>query len=122
MGGETPGYSEPEDIATLRFEGTKYDGAEVRVLLSAPLSVYLEIDRTLPLELYKPFAKVLVGWNLRDRKGRPLPATEDGLTQIAPTFLNRMVVEWTRALTEVSVPLVSESSNGDLDVPPSPKS
>lgn len=112
---DVSGYVEPEETAILKFEGTKWEGAEVKVLLSAPLDVYLELDLVRPIELYKPFSKVLLEWNLRGKDKKPLPANEEGLRRLSPRFINLLVREWGNAAAAVPDPLFDGSENGSTE-------
>lgn len=105
-------------IFRLVFEG-ELDGLVV-VCRSASVVVYQEIaaladrefasppnagDRAAIAELYKSFAGILAGWNLRepaddtpDAPTVPVPATLGGVKSQEPGFVNTVVTAWLDAV------------------------
>jgi hypothetical protein len=126
-----------ENVIGLDFEGTELDGLEVSMRAASidallDLAVLAESLEGLqsgvsPAELKKtmrgvlqPFAAVLVGWNLT-RGGEPVPATVDGLLQLSPGMLNRVLNAYIAAVTaqgNVDPKQPGDSSSGETSDPP----
>ena len=58
------------------------------------------------------YADVLVEWDLELRPGVPTPATFEGLCQLDPAQVMRIIAAWQRAVADVPVPLPGPSSSG----------
>ena len=119
------GYQLPPRTALVAFEGTDYDGAEVRLRLGGSLRAYFDIvsgreaaeERPRTLEeteaVYRRFAERLVSWNLVDKSGDPIPATYDGLIDLDDmAFVFALIEASQNAVGGVSAPLVEPSANG----------
>ena len=118
------GFKLPKRTALLVFEG-EYEGAEVRVRLTVPLGVFLdfgEVQTERPLEAYGMYMDAIVlGWNLEDDDGNPIPATREGMRQhVDQAFMLAMVRAWSKAAAEIPGPLASGSGNGGV-ADPSPQ-
>ena len=68
-------------------------------------------------ELFTWFAKRLIGWNLEDEDGTPVPATAAGLLGLDFDFAMALVMAWTGAVSSVKLPLVQAPADG---MPPGP--
>lgn len=109
------GFEVPRREALMTFEGTDFDGAEIRCRLDVPLSLYLDIMRSETVnqqeEVNRRWAeKVLLSWNL-EQDGEPVSADADGFLSLPPSFVNVIVAKWLESAAGVSGPLGS-SSNG----------
>lgn len=62
--------------------------------------------------LLEAYASVLVSWNLELTPGVPTPATFDGLVQLDPAQVMRVITAWQRAVSDVPAPLPGPSSSG----------
>lgn len=106
MGFEAPGTGK-----ILTFAGTPYEGLEVTVD-SAPLSLTLEVlgnyqaylalasgntpvaeAAPLLLRMLDAFGAVLEAWNVT-RRGKPVPATAEGLRSLDMTFAMAIIGAW----------------------------
>lgn len=144
------GFTPPRKVYLLDFADTELDGLEVRAK-SAPLSMMLqlgasadsfnnvpdvadvaEMDAARQLALVSGsmgqiravvdmYAQVLVGWNLTDDDGAPVPATVDGLLTLDPPHLMMIIRAWQQAVSAVP-PASSPTSNvgAPSEVPPLP--
>lgn len=54
------------------------------------------------LELLSTFANCLIGWNLEDENGKPVPATLKGVRSQELTFIIEIITEWMNVLSKVS--------------------
>ena len=111
------GFRKQRTIYRLRFEDPSLDGLEVTAR-SLPLKDFLAINRmtvsatddaakqTEQSELMlKKFAEALIGWNLEDEDGKPVPATHNGLLSQESQFVIEIIRAWMEAVA--GVPKVS---------------
>lgn len=108
------GFKLPQRTARLIFEG-EYEGAEVRMKLDVAMGVFMEATRLQAAGdiegLCRFVAALLIEWNVED-EGGPLPADFDGLMRCTPAFVNLVIEQWVKALTDVPAPLGAPSVNG----------
>jgi len=112
----------PKRTAKLVFEGD-YEGAEVRVKLDVPISLYIEIqdlvDMDKPLEVFGLFGNtVLLEWNLEGDDGEPIPSDSKGMTMLPPGFANLIIQEWMQAVQSLPAPLAGTSGDGSTSAGP----
>ena len=112
------GFRLPERTARITFEGTDYDGAEIRVRLSVSFAQFIALRESAQGEDQERMARlfgetVLMDWNLEDPDGEPLLADGDGMLMIPLDLANLVVQHWVEEVAGVRAPL-SESS-GDID-------
>ena len=103
---------------TLAFEAPhEYAGLEVELRKAIPLELlfaFQEVaEKGLSRDTIERFAKeILVGWNLEDDAG-PVPATCEGLMRQDIAFVNTIVLQWQRSISEPSAPLGGDSPSGE---------
>jgi len=112
------GFRLPERTARITFEGTDYDGAEIRVRLSVSFAQFIALRESAQGEDQERMARlfgetVLMDWNLEDPDGEPLLADGDGMLMIPLDLANLVVQHWVEEVAGVPAPL-SETS-GDID-------
>ena len=112
------GFRLPERTARITFEGTDYDGAEIRVRLSVSFAQFIALRESAQGEDQEGMARlfgetVLMDWNLEDAEGEPLLADGDGMMMIPLDLANLVVQHWVEEVAGVPSPL-SEPS-GDID-------
>jgi len=112
------GFRLPERTARITFEGTDYDGAEIRVRLSVTFAQFIALRESAQGEDQEAMARlfgenVLMDWNLEDVDGTPIPANGDGMMALPLDLTNRVVQHWVEAVAEVPAPLSPPS--GDLN-------
>lgn len=114
--------SQAKKIANITFEGTDYDGLEVKCSLDLPMKVVLDIQRLSvsedekdKLEANKIWCDiVLLSWNLVDDKGDVIPANAESALMVAPSrLLAVLITKWAELVTEPSANL----SNTQNDMP-----
>jgi hypothetical protein len=114
--------SQAKKIANITFEGTDYDGLEVKCSLDLPMKVVLDIQRLSvsedekdKLEANKIWCDiVLLSWNLVDDKGDVIPANAESALMVAPSrLLAVLITKWAELVTEPSANL----SNTQKDTP-----
>jgi hypothetical protein len=114
--------SDAQKIANITFEGTDFDGLEVKCSLDLPMKVVLDIQRLSvsedendKLEANKIWCdKVLLSWNLVDDKGDVIPANAESALMVAPSRLMAILItKWAELVTEPSANL----SNTQNDMP-----
>lgn len=127
--GLTVGFEAPGTGNKLDFTGTKYEGLEVAVD-SVPLGMLTEImedysaltslttetpDMTVALpvvlKLLGQFGEVLESWNVTKR-GKPVPATAEGLRSLDLTFAMAIVGAWVTGTAQAPDPLPGSSESG----------
>ena len=111
------GFRLPERTARITFEGTDYDGAEIRVRLSVSFAQFIALRESAQGEDQLGMARlfgetVLMDWNLEDADGAPLLADGDGMMMIPLDLANLVVQHWVEEVAGVPAPL-SEPS-GDI--------
>lgn len=110
------GFRVPRREALVEFEeGHEYHGAEVRLRLDVPMGLVFEFQRLGSdgeAALRRFGDQILLGWNLEDDDGEPVPATADGLLTQPFGFANTLMTRWAEAVTGVPGPLGVPSSNG----------
>jgi len=111
------GFRLPERTARITFEGTDYDGAEIRVRLSVSFAQFIALRESAQGEDQEGMARlfgetVLMDWNLEDADGAPLSADGDGMLMIPLDLANLVVQHWVEEVAGVPSPL-SEPS-GDI--------
>jgi len=112
------GFRIPDKIAVITFEGTDYDGAEIRAKLNVNFRYFSEIqaaiseDSTNGLRVAELFGDhALIDWNLEDDDGNPVPANAEGMTMIPVELVNLMVGHWAEAVSDIPDPLEKISSD-----------
>ena len=111
------GFRLPEKTARITFEGTDYDGAEIRVRLSVSFAQFIALRESAQSEDQERMARlfgetVLMDWNLEDPDGEPILADGDGMLMIPLELSNLVVQHWVEEVAGVPAPL-SEPS-GDI--------
>jgi len=111
------GFRLPERTARITFEGTDYDGAEIRVRLSVSFAQFIALRESAQGEDQERMARlfgetVLMDWNLEDAEGKPISADGDGMLAIPLELTNLIVQHWVEEVAGVPAPL-SETS-GDI--------
>ena len=102
-----------EGTTVLKFPGTKYAGLEVMVNDDFPIEVMFEIGTVAKKVALQRFAQYgLVSWNLKDKKGHDVPATEEGMMKLPTRLIDPLLLAWVKAVSEVADPLGETSSSG----------
>lgn len=104
-------------------EGHQYHGLQARTR-PATLGAVIEMERYAETEraerslidIFRPFADVLVWWNVEDDDGTPVPATLDGMLTQDSEMMAELVHAWQRATTRVSAPKEQKSTDGSQSV------
>lgn len=109
------GFKLPERMLVLEFEGTAYEGAEIKMRLDMPLGAFLEVQAIqasgdIPA-LCRIMSSLVVSWNLEDDDG-PIPCSYDGMMRLTPGLLNTLIEQWVKGQVSAPVPLGQVSSNG----------
>jgi hypothetical protein len=94
----------------LEFEGA-LAGAEVAIKATSVGTVLKLRDVADAKEVAELLASHLIGWNLEDRDGNPIPTTAEGiLDNVEEAILGRIAAEWYKAATGVTSPLDGPNS------------
>jgi len=109
----------PDQIGLLPLSGP-WEGAEVRVRITAPLRMYfrfVEVVDSSDMSLLRPALRewaetILVGWNICAADGTSLPATADGFEQLPLAGAVGMISAWLHLVPEVDLPLAQPSPAG----------
>ena len=101
-------------VANISFEGTDYDGLEVRCNLDLPLKTVLEIQKLMDSDDQAESIqantiwcdKILESWNLTDDEGNDIPANSDSALAVAPArLLAALISKWSELVMEPSANL-----------------
>lgn len=114
------GFRLPVRSVTLVFEDGDYLGLEVEVRTNVGMDFYFDTLewqelKTEPAEV-REFARgwaaeVLVGWNLEDARGKPVPHTPEQFTaRFEPYAIGLVIGKWLEAMGTVAAPLSSASA------------
>jgi len=112
------GFRLPERTALINFEGTDYDGAEIRVRLSVTFAQFIALRESAQGEDQEGMARlfgetVLMDWNLEDADGKSIPSDGDGMLAIPLELTNLVVQHWVEEVAGVPSPLPEPS--GDIN-------
>lgn len=128
------GFRPEETHYKLQFEDAAFNGLEVTVaeVTTGELCELLELVSEVQggnqlskakqvMRLFDMLGESLVGWNLEDRDGNPVPADVAGVKS-QTLKVNLVIVEaWISAMADVDVPLETGSSDGatslELSIP-----
>lgn len=120
------GYRPKRKTYALDFEGTDYDGLEVRLrgLTTGELLDAMEKKDAANedansgefRELLELVAEKIVDWNVEDDDGRPVEPTLAALIDQDPDFNLAIINAWTTAISGVPAPLDDASPGGDPSV------
>ena len=110
------GFRIPERTARITFEGTDYDGAEIKLRLSVSFAQFIALREAAQEEDQEGMARlfgenVLIDWNLEDNDGQSIPANAEGMMAIPLDLTNLIVQHWVEAVSAVPVPLEQPSSD-----------
>jgi hypothetical protein len=112
----------------LRFQGTEFDGLEVKVRsVSTGELIDMEVDRLAQARggtasegategLINRLIGALVEWNAEDEDGTPIPATAEGVRAQDLSFNMAIINAWANSINGVAAPLSETSSDGALSV------
>lgn len=109
------GYKRNPKVYNLVFgDDTEYAGLEVQVrtlTMGQLLRVWAKegSDGTSTFDL---FVERLVGWNLEDEQGVPVPVAREAVEAEDDDLINAIIKKWTTAVFGVSAPLESDSGSG----------
>ena len=111
------GFRIPDKVALITFDGTDYEGAEVRAKLNVNFRYFSEIqatvaeDSTNGLKDAEHFGDTaLISWNLEDDDGNPIPANAEGMATIPVELVNLIVGNWAEAVSDIPDPLEGKSN------------
>ena len=101
--------SKAKRVANISFEGTDYDGLEVRCSLDLPLKTVLEIQKLTASDKESESIKantiwcdeILESWNLTDDEGIEIPANSESALAVAPVrLLAALISKWSELVME----------------------
>ena len=107
-------------IANITFEGTDYDGLEIRCSLDLPLRTVLKIQSLTVSDSDAESItantiwcdEVLESWNLTDDEGKEIPANSEAALAVAPArLLAALVTKWSELVLEPPANLESPQSD-----------
>lgn len=119
------GYRRPVKAYRLKFADEDMAGLDVTAR-SLPIGEFLKLTELATLgddpkaaaegaaDVFRVFAAALVGWNLEDADGTPVPATYEGITGQDFDFVMKIVSAWMSAMSDVTPPLLNGSSSGGI--------
>lgn len=110
-------------VALIKIQGGDYDGLELKLSLSISMGDFIEFlkNRFGPESSLESQAdamswfgeKVLIGWNMTEEDGTPVEANAEGFLSLEPAMVFTIISRWRESVTEIDVPLVSGSTDGD---------
>ena len=110
-------------IANITFEGTDYDGLEIRCSLDLPLRTVLKIQSLTVSDSDAESItantiwcdEVLESWNLTDDEGKEIPANSESALAVAPArLLAALVTKWSELVLEPSANLEKPQSDSPI--------
>jgi len=122
MGFEAPGTGQKLDFTGTRLEGLEVtvDSASVGMLLDimadyeAVTGEDVKPGEAIPVirRLLENFGELLEEWNV-ERKGRPVPASYEGLRQLDINFVVELIGAWLTGTTDPGDELGKDSTSGE---------
>lgn len=112
-----PGFVLPKCTATITFEDTLYEGAEVTCRIDVNMGFFMDMSALMDsggaINIMAPFAhRVLDSWNLEDEDGSPISCDLDGLRLVPQMFVNMLIMKWAETVANPPAPLAGPSPNG----------
>lgn len=103
-------------------EGHQYHGLQARTRPTT-LGAMVEMDRARGegeerslVDIFRPFADVLISWNVLDENDQPVPATLEGMLTQDSEMMGELVRAWQRATVRVSEGKEPRSTDGSPSV------
>ena len=106
--------SEAKRVANISFEGTDFDGLEVRCSLDLPFKTVMEMQKLTASDDHAESIEantiwcdtILESWNLTDDEGNNIPANSEGALAVAPArLLAALISKWSELVMEPSANL-----------------
>lgn len=117
--GVAKGFRLEQKTALVTFEGTDFDGAEVRLRLDFTVEEGLEFPTDLGANNREAIIwfgnEVLKSWNLEEDDGTPVAPTGEGMLQIPLTMANILFNQWGERFA-LSSPLERPSPAQDMSL------
>ena len=110
-------------VANITFEGTDFDGLEVRCGLDLPLNTVMKIQSLMVSEDDAESVEanmiwcdeVLESWNLTDDEGKEIPANSESALAVAPArLLAALVTKWSEFVLEPSANLLNPQNDSPI--------
>lgn len=110
------GYTRNPKVYHLVFDSsTEYPGleADVRTLSMGQLLAIWTKEGANSVATFDLFIERLVGWNLEDETGAPVPTTREAVLDEDDDLVQAIVKRWTNEVLGVPAPLESGSDSGE---------
>jgi hypothetical protein len=110
----TKSASLPIKTATIDLEEIDYPGWHVEMRLNVRARTYDAFLSQDPDQFWEAFSEIVMGWNLLDEDGQPLPLPRDGLgpRDLPIDILNTLVLRYVEAMADsAAVPKAREPSS-----------
>ena len=104
----------PIKTATIDLEEIDYTGWHVEMRLNVRARTYDAFLSQDAEQFWQAFSEIVVGWNLLDEDGQPLPLPRDGLgpRDLPIDILNTLVLRYVEAMADsAAVPKAREPSS-----------
>ena len=110
-------------VANITFEGTDFDGLEIRCSLDLPLKTVMKIqslmlsdDNADSVEANTIWCdEVLESWHLTDDEGKEIPANSESALTVAPArLLAALVTKWSAIVLEPSANLLNPQNDSPI--------
>lgn len=116
------GYKRNPKVYNLKFgEDTEYPGLEVQVrslsmgqLIAARTGKDDDDGKDGTEALIELLADRIIGWNLEDEDGTPVPTTLEAMKGEDSDLIMAIVDQWTDAVAGVKAPLDGTSNSGEI--------
>lgn len=113
------GYKRNPKVYNLRFQDGEFEGLEVQVRsvsmgqLIAYRSGKDDGDKDSTVELVELLADRIIGWNLEDEDGTPVPPTLEAIKAEDNDLIFAVINQWMDAVSGVKAPLPQSSPAGE---------
>ena len=127
------GFKPKRTLYKLDFAGTDLDGLEVTARktslagllelaeIGAKVAELQQLDERADApqaaemlrELFAPFSRIIVGWNVLDDDDQPVPASLDGLLSQELDFILSLLTSYVSAMSQAPPPLPPGSESGE---------
>lgn len=115
------GFDPWAGVLTVEFEGTRYEGAEVQLLLDVPMAdfmAYLELDTVEKRREWMIEHGVILGWNFR-RAGAAVEVSPDTVRSLPFPLIRAIGNAYASEGVSPGTPLDKSSADGSFSPAPS---
>lgn len=115
------GFDPFSGVLTVAFEGTRYEGGEVKMLLDVPMGAFLEylgMDTIVAQRDWLIEHDVIQKWNF-ESGGKPVPVSREAIERLPLPMMRALANAYATEGMKPGIPLDESSADGDSSPTPS---